>query len=350
MNSNASQTQRKLDVVQVGIGYFGSFQLNAWLRLEAACIRAIVETDEERRQSAAANFSGLEFYPDITTVLDRSVPDIIDLATPPASHKTLLDQVLGKIKTVICQKPFCTNIDEAREMVQVAEDSNTTLIIHENFRFMPWYRIIKRLIEQNELGALARATFRFRPGDGNGPDAYLERQPYFQKMPKFLVHETGIHWVDVFRYLFGEPNSLYADLWRANPVIAGEDSGILLFEFENAMRAVFDGTRLLDHAADNHRLTMGEMLIEGSKATLKLNGDGHIHLRRFGEKNWSPVPYSFKNIDFGGDCVFHFQQHVLSHLLDGTPIETLAKDYLNNLEIEELAYRSHQEGRRLHLH
>ena len=34
--------------------------------------------------------------------------------------------------------------------------------------------------------------------------AYLERQPYFQTMPRFLVHETAIHLVDVFRFLLGE--------------------------------------------------------------------------------------------------------------------------------------------------
>ena len=37
-------------------------------------------------------------------------------------------------------------------------------------------------------------------------------------------------------------------------------------------RAMFDGNRLADHKAENRRLTMGEMLIEGSKGTLRLNG------------------------------------------------------------------------------
>ena len=35
---------------------------------------------------------------------------------------------------------------------------------------------------------------------------------------------------------------------------------------------MFDGNRLADHKAENRRLTMGEMLIEGSKGTLRLNG------------------------------------------------------------------------------
>lgn len=111
-----------------------------------------------------------------------------------------------------------------------------------------------------------QVTFRLRPGDGKGPDAYLERQPYFQTMEKFLVHETAIHLIDVFRFLLAEePSAVYAALRRLNPAIAGEDAGMMLFDFPSGARAVFDGNRLADHKAENRRLTMGEMVIEGSE-------------------------------------------------------------------------------------
>jgi len=82
-------------------------------------------------------------------------------------------------------------------------------------------------------------------------DAYLERQPYFREMDNFLIHETGVHYIDVFRYLFGEPASLSAELQRLNPAIAGEDSGHFIFYYDNGLRVHFDGNRLLDHAAVN---------------------------------------------------------------------------------------------------
>jgi predicted dehydrogenase len=124
----------------------------------------------------------------------------------------------------------------------------------------------RRIIEQGALGQMYQVTFRLRPGDGKGPDAYLERQPYFQTMEKFLVHETAIHLIDVFRFLLAEePSAVYAALRRLNPAIAGEDAGMMLFDFPSGARAVFDGNRLADHKAENRRLTMGEMVIEGSE-------------------------------------------------------------------------------------
>ncbi|MEQ3679943.1 hypothetical protein [Pseudophaeobacter sp.] len=85
---------------------------------------------------------------------------------------------------------------------------------------------------------MRQVTFRLRPGDGQGAEAHLDRQPYFQNMPRFLVHETAVHWVDTFRYLLGNPLSVYADLRRENPVIAGEDAGYVLFDHRDGVRAV----------------------------------------------------------------------------------------------------------------
>ena len=137
------------------------------------------------------------------------------------------------------------------------------------------------------IGEWLQATFQLRPGDGQGPRAYLDRQPYFQKMPRLLIHETGIHFIDTFRYLFGDPKDLYADLRRLNSAIAGEDSGYFLFGFDGGKRALFDGNRLLDHPAENHRLTMGELLIEGTEGVLKLTGNGAVSYRKSGQQNWS---------------------------------------------------------------
>jgi len=117
-------------------------------------------------------------------------------------------------------------------------------VVHENFRFQPWYKAIKTELNEGSLGTVLQATYRLRPGDGQGRDAYLERQPYFRDMENFLIHETGVHFIDVFRYLFGEPQALSADLRRLNPVIAGEDAGHFNFYYDNGLCAQFDGNRL----------------------------------------------------------------------------------------------------------
>ena len=56
-----------------------------------------------------------------------------------------------------------------------------------------------RLMERLDRGTLELVLpdgSHRRFGDGQGPRAYLDRQPYFQTMPRLLVHETAIHWID----------------------------------------------------------------------------------------------------------------------------------------------------------
>ena len=145
----------------------------------------------------------------------------------------------------------------------------------------------------------------------------------------------------------GEVSSVYAQLNRLNPAILGEDAGIILFEFEGGVRGVFDGNRLADHAAENRRLTMGEMLIEGSDATLRLNGDGRLFLRAHGRNDEDEVAYDWQDRGFGGDCVHRFQRHVVDHLRRGGPLVNTGAEYLRNLRVEQAVYESDRLGRRL---
>lgn len=337
-----------LKVGMIGGGYFGQFHINAWMRLERTELCGVVVIEEKRREELQKLYPETSFFHSLDALREaHPALDIIDVATPPRSHTEIIQPLLGSVPVIICQKPFCANLAEARALTEASEASNTQLVTHENFRFMPWYRIFKREITKGSLGTLRQAHFRMRPGDGNGEDAYLSRQPYFRQMERFLIHETGVHWIDVFRFLFGEPQRIYAELWQTNSVIVGEDSGLLLMHWENGLRAIFDGNRTLDHVAHNHRLTMGEFTLEGEKATLMLNGDGNITLRERGSNHVLLVPYGMRDNDFGGDCVYHFQKHIVAHLLDGQPIETDARSYLRNLEIEEAVYRSAETGQAL---
>jgi D-apiose dehydrogenase len=338
---------RKLRVATAGTGYFSQFHYNAWSSMDDVELVAVYNRSIDQAQEFARRYGIAGVYDDLPTLLAENQLDILDVITPPVTHPDFVRAALGHDLTVICQKPFTPNHTEAKALVSDITASGGQVVIHENFRFQPWYGQIKTMLESGALGDLYQVSFRLRPGDGQGPEAYLERQPYFQQMERFLVHETAIHLIDVFRFLFGEIASVYARLSKLNPVIAGEDAGLIMFDFADGTRGLFDGNRLADHAADNRRLTMGEMLIEGSKATLRLDGDGQIYLRAHGSNDENPVDYAWENTGFGGDCVRHLQQHVVDHLLHGTTLMNRAEDYLKNLAIEEAVYQSASEGRRL---
>jgi predicted dehydrogenase len=335
---------RRLRVCTVGAGYFSRFHHDAWQRLERAALLAVCDADQAKAEAMAEAYGAEEVFDDAAAMLDACRPDLVDLITPPATHAALVGLAASRGIDAICQKPLAPTLDEARVLVEQAKNAGIRLIVHENFRFQPWYREALRLLEAGMLGTPYGIAFRLRPGDGQGPDAYLARQPYFQTMERFLVHETAIHFIDTFRFLLGEIDAVFAWLRRLNPAIKGEDAGHILVRFASGAAGLFDGNRLCEHVSDNPRRTMGEMWLEGSDGVLRLDGAGGLWLKPHGGEEHRH-DYVFEDRQFGGDCVYHLQRHVVEHLLDGGPLENDAASYLRNVEIEEAVYRSAEEGR-----
>ena len=331
-------------VAVVGTGYFSQFHFDAWRRLPGARLVAVCSREPASLVAAAARHLIPRQFAEVGQMLDAVEPDLVDIVTPPTAHLALLSAAAERGIDAICQKPLGGDLATARAMVRRAEEAGITLVVHENFRFMPWYREAKRLIEAGAFGRLLNIGFRLRPGDGQGPRAYLDRQPYFQEMPRFLIHETGIHLIDVFRYLCGEVAGVCAHLRRLNPALRGEDAGYVLFDFASGAAGVFDGNRLTGFAAADPRLTMGEMWLEGAAATLRLDGDGRLFLKPHQQPE-REHDYAWQNQGFGGDCVLALQRHVLAHLQNGAPLENTGRAYLTNLEIEDAIYRSAASGR-----
>jgi D-apiose dehydrogenase len=338
-----------LRVAVIGTGYFSQFHLQGWEQVEGARVTALCDRDNAVAAAAATHFNIDTVEGDLAVLVTRDDIDLFDVIVPPAAQSDVLDVLLPLGKPVICQKPFGCNYVQATAFTAAAHQHNTPLIVHENFRFMPWFREAKRLVDSGALGTLHNISFRLRPGDGQGPDAYLNRQPYFQKMPRLLVVETAIHLIDTFRMICGEVSSIYAQLRRLNPVIAGEDAGIIVFDFDSGAAGLFDGNRLNDHVASNTRTTMGEMWLEGSAGVLRLDGDARLWFKPHQQPEHEHT-YSRGNAKaFGGGACQALQQHVVNALRSNRTPENTAADYLTNLRIQEAVYRSHATHQRVSL-
>lgn len=331
-----------LRVAVVGTGYFSRFHFNAWSRCEEVELVGIASLDIKTANEMSALYGG-EVFENVEKMCEAAKPDLLDIVAPPAVHGEIIQIAAKHGIDVVCQKPFCGDLDTAVAVTNAAESAGIQITVHENFRFQPWYQKIKSVLESGVLGQVYQSIFRFRPGDGQGAGAYMARQPYFQKMERFLLHETGVHYLDVFQFLFGDVDTIWADLTQLNPAIAGEDSCHVVMT-HGAVRTVLDGNRLSDHRADNRRLTMGELQIDGEKGVLSLSGDGEIHLRKAGSNEAELIPYSWNDNGFGGDCAFNFTRHVVDHYVSGTPLVNTAREYLKNLKLEELAYASAKDG------
>lgn len=334
-----------LNGVCIGAGYFSQFHYDAWNEIEGVAIKALCDLDRTKAQETAEKHGIPRYYTDYQEMLEVEQPDFVDIITPPHTHAEICREAAVRGVHIICQKPLAPTLSEGREIVSLAEAHNIRFMMHENWRFQPWYREIKRLLAAQAIGdQLFHLHFRMRMGDGWGEDAYLGRQPYFREMPRLLVYETGVHFLDTFRYLLGEVSSVFARLRKLNPVIAGEDAALIHLTFENGATALLDANRYNEPNYPNPRYTFGEMTLEGNAGSLRLYSDGRITLQPLGKPEITHA-YFHEDRGFAGNCVRATQQHFVDGLLHDRPFETSGAEYLKTLAVQEAVYQSDQQGR-----
>ncbi|WNI18734.1 Gfo/Idh/MocA family protein [Actinacidiphila sp. ITFR-21] len=333
----------------VGTGYFSQYHYEAWSRMEDVEYAGLAYGSNADRARAVAEAHGVpQIFTDVEDMLDKGDVDLLDVISPPETHLAIIDAAVRRGVPVITQKPVATSLAEAVSLADRVRAADGFVVVHDNWRFKPWFREARRLITGGALGEVHNVQFRLRPGDGQGDSAYADRQAYFRDMPRFLIHETGIHLIDSFRYLLGEVSAVSARLRRLNPGIAGEDAGHVLVEFLSGAAGLIDGNRLIDFPAERPRLTMGELLVEGTAGQLRLTGDGRLHLHSHGGEQ-REHSYRWTDRNYGGDCVYALQRHVVDHLRHDGPVENPISDYLRNLEVEEAVYESDRTGCRIEL-
>jgi hypothetical protein len=87
------------------------------------------------------------------------------------------------------------------------------------------------------------------------------------------------------------------------------------------------------------------MLLEGASGTIRLDGDGRLFHRAFGDNQEHQIAYAWADVGFAGDSVLRLQRHVVDHLQGRGPLHNSARVYLANLRIEEAVYASSAAGR-----
>jgi D-apiose dehydrogenase len=329
--------------VALGAGYFAPFQYEAWTRIPEVDIVAMYNRTEERAAPIQARYGVPRLYTDWRQMIDREQPDFIDIITPPETHEEMCRYAAERGVHIICQKPLAPSYEACERIVESVRTAGVRFMVHENFRWQPWYRAVKEIQRAGTIGDFTHIHFMTRTGDGWGADAYLARQPFFRNYPRLLLYETGVHFIDTFRFLLGEVVSVVASLKRLNPAIKGEDAGQLLLTFASGATAIWDANRYNEIESATPRFTFGQMRIDATGGHLTLDTASNIRVKRLGEPGYD-LEYTRADVNFAGDCVYAVQRHFVDCMRSAREFESNGADYLKTVRVVEAAYESAARG------
>jgi predicted dehydrogenase len=331
----------------IGCGYVSQFHLEAWSRVPNAQLVAICDMDRDRLEKASAKVPDARCYTEAAKLFDHEdVLDFVEICTKPDAHAELVELAARHGADILCQKPAALARADFRTMIEACITSGARLMIHENWRFRPWYRAFRAEIDSGSIGRPIRLRIAHYDTRALRPDGFSQ-QPYQAAMTKLILMDMGCHLVDTARYLIGEIQTVSATFGRFGRWGVGEDVAMLTVYFAGGALGLLDLSWCAAPIDCRPEWALFPTVAEGSGGTLRLLTDGSLELTSpSGRRERRPVALPADDKVYV-DGFVAAQRHFIEGLISGAEHETRASDNLKTMDVIWTAYRAAEEGRTL---
>lgn len=315
-------------------------------------VAALASRDPARARAVAAEHGVPRVHDTVQALLEDPSLTIIDIAVPPHVQLDVVRAAVRQphVKGILAQKPLAPTLGEATEIVTLCERAGVTLAVNQNMRFDHGIRALHALLRRGELGESVLATLEMR--------AVPHWQAYLRDYERLTVLNMSVHHLDAFRFLFGDPERVFASA-RSDPRTAfPHRDGIVLYvlEYEGGLRAsAWDDVWAGPGAGETRDDAIG-WRVEGTEGMAQ----GTIGWPRFPERAPSTIdyvgrtdvtwqrprwPYAWFPDAFAGPMA-----HLMRAIEDGGPtVDVDGRDNLKTMALVEACYRSLDEHRAVRL-
>jgi predicted dehydrogenase len=191
-----------------------------------------------RTPEIAREVADLRAIPKVYNTLSEMLRDpeiaILDIAVPPDQQLAIVRLAVEEgrhLKGLLVQKPLAVNFEKAQETVDCCRKRGLPLVVNQNMRYDQSIRALKTILDRNYLGAPVLATFEMR--------AVPHWQSWLRNYGRLTLLNMSVHHLDAFRYLFGNPESIFISARKDPRTTFPHEDGICLYilEYSNGLRA-----------------------------------------------------------------------------------------------------------------
>lgn len=204
------------NVACIGAGYWGKNLIRNFHAI--GVLHTICDNTQGVVQRFQADYPEAVLHTCYADVLNNQAIDAVAIATPAATHHDLICRALKAGKHVYTEKPLCLNEAQARECIELADESGLTLMVGHLLWYHPMVLEIKRALDAGELGEL-RYLYSNRLNMG------------LLRNEENVLWSVAPHDVSIILGLVGaQPESVKAHCAKhLNPEIADHAVGLLQF-------------------------------------------------------------------------------------------------------------------------
>jgi predicted dehydrogenase len=196
----------------------GRVHLEALRRVEFVDVAAIAGRDLARTKRLGAGFGIENAVDDYRKLLADATIDAIHICTPNATHYQMAKDALLAGKHVLCEKPLSISVEEAQELVALAQARSLRNCVCHNLRYYPMVQQMRRMREDGDLGEVLVVQGTY------SQDWLLYETDWNWRIDERVggalraMGDIGSHWFDMAEHLTGlRVSSLCADLQTFHP-------------------------------------------------------------------------------------------------------------------------------------
>jgi len=182
----------KIKVGLVGTGFIATQKhLPAWQNLaRRARVVAVCDVDVERGRRFAQQFNIPSVYADVQEMMNSERPDLVDVCTPPLTHKPVVINALSGGAHVLLEKPMAVNTEECTAIIEAASAAGRKVCLVHSDLFYPAFMKARELIREGQIGEFHGMRILFCT-----PVDYITSKPdhWANRLPGGVLGETGPH-------------------------------------------------------------------------------------------------------------------------------------------------------------
>ncbi len=333
MSAPHKSENRPMRIGLIGAGWVTQHHLAGWSKhANRARVVSIADPNQEQAQSRASAFGIDQLFESAEKMLAHGGLDAVDIASPRETHADLVRMVARHGLPVLCQKPLAPTYQEACALVAQTKGM-TRLMVHENWRFRPYYRQISKWLNEHRIGPVVQAQMTLLTSglieNQQGRYPTIDRQPFMASLNRALVMEILIHHIDTLRFLLGDMHLVHARLGHSCKAMTGEDRASLIFEASSgATVSLLSNLRVWGEP----EAKPDELLLIGETGTIRLSGDTLSSHGNAAEQLKYDMPA----------CYSESYAATIGHFLDAleadSAFETNPEDNLQTLRLVEEIY------------
>lgn len=222
----------------IGTGFMGSVHAHA-VRAAGGEVSAVAGSSQPSAEAAAA-LGARTAAESPEALIGRDDVDVIHICTPNATHADLARKAIAAGKPVVCEKPLATSVNDARELMDLADRAGVVTGVPFVYRFYPAVREARDRILRGDAGRLWLLHGSYLQDWLVGAEATNWRVDSKLGGASRAFGDIGVHWCDLMEFTTGHRiTRLVAKTSRAYDrretggqlsSVATEDGATLLFE------------------------------------------------------------------------------------------------------------------------